>query len=90
MLAGTVRNKRECTPDELKALAREFLLNPTDDWSLSEHRPAAIRLPDGRTEHYAECQGLFGIQIGRATPYAGVQQALSEVYADLRADLARK
>ncbi len=93
MLAGTVRNRRECTPDELKALAREFLLNPTDDRSLSEHRPTAICLPDGRTEHYAEYLGMFGIQIDRATPYAvyaGVQQALSEVYADLRADLARK
>ena len=36
---------------------------------------------------------MFGIQIDRVTPYAvyaGVQQALSEVYADLRADLARK
>ena len=93
MLAGTVRNRRVCTPDELKALAREFLLNPTDDRSLSEHRSAAICLPDGRTEHYAEYLGMFGIQIDRVTPYAvyaGVQQALSEVYADLRADLARK
>ena len=93
ILAGTWGDLEACGMEGLKARAREFLLNPSDDRTLSESRLQEIRLPDGRTEQYEVSRGVFGIQVTRETPYAvyaDVQQALSEVYAGLRTDLSRQ
>lgn len=93
ILAGTRGHLESCGLEELKARAREFVLNPSADRTLSESRPQEILLPDGRTERYAVSRGIFGIQVSRETPYAvyvAVQQALSEVYAGLRSDLSRQ
>lgn len=93
ILAGTSGHLEECSPEELKALARDFVLNPSHLPTLSESRQMEIDLPDGRTERYEASRGLFGIHLARETPYAvyaEVQQALSEVYAGLRADLSRR
>ena len=93
ILAGTQGNLEQCGVEELKARAREFVLNPSHDPSLSESRQMEIDLPDGRTERYETSRGLFGIHLARETPYAAyaeVQQALSEVYAGLRTELSRR
>ena len=93
ILAGTWGDLELCDVEALKVRAREFMLNPSDDRTLSESRPQEIRLPDGRTEQYEVSRGVFGIQVTRETPYAvytDVQQALSEVYAGLRTDLSRQ
>lgn len=93
ILAGTWGDLEACGMEGLKARAREFMLNPSDDRTLSESRLQEIRLPDGRTEQYEVSRGVFGIQVTRETPYAvyaDVQQALSEVYAGLRTDLSRQ
>lgn len=93
ILAGTWGHLESCDVEALKVRAREFMLNPSDDRTLSESRPQEILLPDGRTEQYGVSRGVFGIQTTRKTPYAvytDVQQALSEVYAGLRTDLSRQ
>ena len=93
ILAGTQGNLEQCGVEELKARAREFVLNPSHDSSLSESRQMEVDLPDGRTERYETSRGLFGIHLARETPYAAyaeVQQALSEVYAGLRTELSRR
>lgn len=93
ILAGTWGHLESCDVEALKVRAREFMLNPSDDRTLSESRPQEILLPDGRTEQYGVSRGVFGIQVTRETPYAvyaDVQQALSEVYAGLRTDLSRQ
>ena len=93
ILAGTWGHLKACGVEELKARAREFVLNSSDDRTLSESRPQEILLPDGRTEQYEVSRGIFDIQVTRETPYAvytDVQQALSEVYAGLRSDLSRQ
>ena len=93
ILAGTWGHLELCDVEALKVRAREFMLNPSDDRTLSESRPQEILLPDGRTEQYGVSRGVFGIQTTRKTPYAvytDVQQALSEVYAGLRTDLSRQ
>lgn len=93
ILAGTWGHLEACGVEALKARAREFVLNSSNDRTLSENRPQEIRLPDGRTEQYGVSRGIFGIQTTRETPYAvytDVQQALSEVYAGLRTDLSRQ
>lgn len=93
ILAGTWGHLEACGVEALKARAREFVLNPSEDRTLSESRPQEILLPDGRTEQYEVSRGVFGIQTTRETPYAvytAVQQALSGVYAGLRSDLSRQ
>lgn len=93
ILAGTRGNVAACSVEELKVRAREFVVNPSSDRSLSESRPMKIGLPDGRMESYDVSRGVFGIETTRETPYAvyaDVQQTLSEVYAGLRSDLSRQ
>ncbi len=93
ILAGTRGNVAACSVEELKVRAREFVVNPSSDRSLSESRPMKIGLPDGHMESYDVSRGIFGIETTRETPYAvyaDVQQTLSEVYAGLRSDLSRQ
>lgn len=58
ILAGTQGNLEQCGVEELKARAREFVLNPSHDSSLSESRQMEVDLPDGRTERYETSRGL--------------------------------
>ena len=93
VLAGPVGGKTPVSTDELKARVAEFLRNPSDDAALSERRVQEFELPDGRRERYAVSRGIVLLDTADETPYetyAAVQQALSEVYAGLRDDLARQ
>lgn len=93
MQAGLAARKTSVSTEELKARVAEFLRNPSDDAALSERRVQEFELPDGRRERYAVSRGIVLLDTADETPYetyAAVQQALSEVYAGLRDDLARQ
>ena len=93
MQAGLAARKTSVSTEELKARVAEFLRNPSDDAALSERRVQEFELPDGRRERYAVSRGIVLLDTADEAPYetyAAVQQALSEVYAGLRDDLARQ
>ena len=93
MQAGLAARKTSVSTEELTARVAEFLRNPSDDAALSERRVQEFELPDGRRERYAVSRGIVLLDTADEAPYetyAAVQQALSEVYAGLRDDLARQ
>ncbi len=93
VLAGSGGRLSACSPEELTALAKEFLANATDDPQRAEHRIAEFVAPDGRTIACRVGDGLVVLRALRETPfkaYFRAQLALELAYDCLRDELAQE
>ena len=79
------------TLEALRAKAKEFILNPTNDKSLPEKKDEKIDMPDGSKWTYPVSEGVISLQNTRDTSYERyieVQNALTRAYNEVRDDLA--
>ena len=79
------------TLEALRAKAKEFILNPTNDKSLPEKKNEKIDMPDGSKWTYPVSEGVISLQNDRNTSYERyieVQNALTRAYNEVRDDLA--
>ncbi len=93
VLAGSGGRLSACSPEELTALAEEFLANATDDPQRAYHRTAEFATSDGRTVACRVGDGLVVLRAMRETPYEAyfcVRRALTLAYDRLRDGLAQE
>lgn len=79
------------TIEALRAKAKEFILNPTNDKSLPEKKDEKIDMPDGSKWTYPVSEGVISLQNTRDTSYERyieVQNALTRAYNEVRDDLS--
>ena len=79
------------TLEALRAKAKEFILNPTNDKSLPEKKDEKIDMPDGSKWTYPVSEGVISLQNTRDTSYERyieVQNALTRAYNEVRDDLS--
>lgn len=93
MLSGPAGRMEYADLRSLKASVREFLLNPQDNSRLSEKSVREFDLPGGGTMSYPVSEGIVAIQVASKTPYGRyleVQQAIGEVFGEIRDNLSRR
>ena len=79
------------TLEALRAKAKEFILNPTNDKTLPEKKDEKIDMPDGSKWTYPVSEGVISLQNTRDTSYERyieVQNALTRAYNEVRDDLS--
>ena len=75
------------TLEALRAKAKEFILNPTNDKTLPEKKDEKIDMPDGSKWTYPVSEGVISLQNTRDTSYERyieVQNALTRAYNEVR------
>lgn len=93
IMAGTPAKQEIIRPEELTARVRAFVLNPTDDPTLSEKEVKEFDLPDGDRMEYPESRGIVSLLTARDTPfgsYLDVQNRIAQAFDDIRAELAQR
>ena len=79
------------TLEALRAKAKEFILNPTNDKSLPEKKDEKIDMPDGSKWTYPVSEGVISLQNTRDTSYERyieVQNALTRAYNEVRDEVS--
>lgn len=93
ILAGMPAEQEIIRPEELTARIRAFVLNPTDDPTLSEKEIKEFDLPGGGKMEYPVSQGIVSLQTTRDTPfdsYLDVQNRIAQAFDDIRTHLAQR
>ena len=79
------------TLEALRAKAKEFILNPTNDKSLPEKKDEKIDMPDGSKWTYPVSEGVISLQNTRDTSYQvyiQVQNELTRAFNEVRDEVA--
>jgi biopolymer transport protein ExbD len=76
---------------QLKDKVKEFVLNPTDDPNMPEHKDKEIEMPDGSTWVYPVSEGIISLTNDRGTSYEmyiQVQNELVRAFNEIRDQVA--
>ena len=79
------------TLEALRAKAKEFILNPTNDKTLPEKKDEKIDMPDGSKWTYPVSEGVISLQNTRDTSYQRyieVQNELTRAFNEVRDEVA--
>lgn len=91
IMAGNPGKQEIIGLHQLKAKAKEFILNPLDSEDLPEKANKEIELSDGSQWVYPESQGVVSLQTTRDTNYQSyimVQNELTRAFNEVRDEVA--
>lgn len=93
IMAGNPGKQEVIDLRQLKAKAKEFILNPLDDENLPERVEKEIDLPDGSKWVYPVSEGVVSLQTTRDTNYQSyimVQNELTRAFNEVRDEVATR
>lgn len=93
IMAGNPGKQEIIDLHQLKAKAKEFILNPMDSEDLPEKVDKEIELADGSKWVYPESQGVVSLQTTRDTNYQSyimVQNELTRAFNEVRDEVAQR
>ncbi len=93
IMAGPISKQEVISLNQLKDIAKEFIVNPMDDENLPEKVEKEIELPDGSTWMYPVSEGVISLQTTRDTDYQSyimVQNELTRAFNEVRDEVATR
>lgn len=93
IMAGPISKQEVISLNQLKDIAKEFIVNPLDDENLPEKVDKEIELPGGSTWTYPVSEGVISLQTTRDTDYQSyimVQNELTRAFNEVRDEVAMR
>ena len=92
-MAGPISKQEPIALNQLKDIAKEFIVNPMDDENLPEKVNKEIELPEGGKWVYPVSEGVISLQTTRDTGYQSyimVQNELTRAFNEVRDEVATR
>ena len=93
IMAGPISKQEPIALNQLKDIAKEFIVNPMDDENLPEKVNKEIELPEGGKWVYPVSEGVISLQTTRDTGYQSyimVQNELTRAFNEVRDEEATR